>query len=75
MKYDVTAVCLDPRDGSIIAEPRVEEIDTEANELFADCAREDEVEDMYHTFWNRLNGFTNNYPHGKVVVLTVEKAA
>ena len=75
MKYNVKAVSVDPYDGTPNTEPRVEEIDTEANELFADCAREDEVEDMYHTFWNRLNGFTNNYPHGKVVVLTVAKAA
>lgn len=69
--FSVTAISLNEF-GEALCDPRIEEIDTDNNEIFSDCYREDEVEDRYLAYWNRLNGFTNSYPHGKVVVLKVE---
>lgn len=74
MKYDVTAICVDPPTGDVIAGPRVETIDTEENDLFRGATGPWEVEDMYHTFWNRLNdSWERDFPFGKekVVVLSV----
>ena len=72
-EYNVTAVCLDVTDGAIIAPARTETIDTDTNVLFRGCTSEADVEDAYEEFWNRLNGFTNNLPDGKVKVLRVEE--
>jgi hypothetical protein len=74
MLYDVTAVCLNVQTGELVAPARTERIDTEANVIFKPCKNEAEVEDRYEAFWNRLNGFTNNLPDGKVKVLRVEAA-
>lgn len=74
MKYDVTAVCLDVETGQVIAGPRTEQIDVEENVIFSSCRDAADVEDKYEGYWNRLNGFTNHLPHGKVKVLTVEAA-
>lgn len=52
---------------------RDEIIDTEENELFADCRTPYEVEDRYETFWNRLN---DNYKNFEIVkVLNVREVA
>jgi hypothetical protein len=60
--YDVTAIALDRRTGARVTAPRVERIDTEDNELFAGCANELDVHEMYEQFWN-----------GLVRVLTVQR--
>ena len=75
MIYTVNAVCLNVETGDVIAGPREELIDTATNELFAGCANAADVEDAYEAFWNRLNGFTNRLPDGKVKVLTVKGAS
>lgn len=77
MKYAVTAMCVDPGTGDIIAQPREEIIDTETNDLFRGASGPWEVEDVYHSFWNRLNpSWETDFPTGKekVVVLSVEPA-
>ncbi|MDA0307215.1 MAG: hypothetical protein O2832_00665 [Proteobacteria bacterium] len=52
---------------------RDEIIDTEENEMFADCRTPYEVEDRYETFWNRLN---DNYENSEIVkVLNVREVA
>jgi len=76
--YDVTAIALDPRTGSVVAGPRAERIDTDTNELFTGCSRAWEVEDVYEAFWNRLNDdWETQFPpgHHKVKVLTVSLVA
>jgi hypothetical protein len=72
--YDVKAIALNPRSGSVVAGPRVERIDTDTNELFSTCSTEWEVEDTYEAFWNRLNqSWELHFPNDqdKVKVLTV----
>lgn len=72
--YDVKAIALNPRSGSVVAGPRVERIDTDTNELFSTCGTEWEVEDTYEAFWNRLNqSWELHFPNDqdKVKVLTV----
>jgi hypothetical protein len=74
MKYAVTSMSVDPRTGAQISAPRIEEIDTEANELFGEAHSPWDVEDVYHAFWNRLNdSWEHSFPsdHHKVVVLSV----
>ena len=73
MKFNVKAVSLNVETGEPTAPARTELIDTAANVLFRGCDDETSVEDKYEAFWNRINGFTNDFPHGKVKVLTVEK--
>ena len=72
MKFTINAICLDVKTGAIVAGPREEVIDTKTNELFTGVTTPEEAEDRYEAFWNRLNGFTNNLPDGKVKVLTVK---
>lgn len=74
--YDVKAIALNPRTGSVVAGPRVERIDTDTNELFSTCRSEWEVEDTYEAFWNRLNqSWELHFPkdHDKVKVMTVTR--
>ena len=74
--YDVKAIALNPRTGSIVGGPRVERIDTDINELFSTCSSEWEVEDTYEAFWNRLNqSWELHFPkdQDKVKVLTVTR--
>jgi hypothetical protein len=76
--YDVKAIALNPRSGSVVGGPRVERIDTDTNELFSTCSSEWEVEDMYEAFWNRLNqSWELHFPNDqdKVKVLTVTQVA
>jgi len=79
MKYIVTAMCVHPVTGDIIAPAREESIDTEDNELFAECEHPWEVEDAYHSFWNRLNYRSADDAYrlhvGKVVVLNVKEGS
>ena len=66
MKYLVTAIAVDPNDGTIVGGPRDEEIDTETNELFHHRMTPWEVEDAYEAFWNRLNSsWEHDFPYGK----------
>jgi hypothetical protein len=74
--YDVLAIAMDPLDGSPIAAPRVERIDTSSNELFTACEGEWDVEDVYEAFWNRLDeSWETEFPAGKekVKVLAVTR--
>ncbi len=74
--YDVKALALKPRTGSIVGGPRVERIDTDTNELFSPCSSEWEVEDTYEAFWNRLNhSWELHFPkdQDKVKVLMVTR--
>ena len=76
MQFDVTAIALDPRTGAVVAEPRTERIDTDANELFHGCDSPWDVEDVYEAFWNRLNNsWEIAFPPGKekVKVVRVEQ--
>jgi hypothetical protein len=72
VRYDVTAIGVDPETAAVIAGPRTERIDTEVNELFADCDGPWDVEDRYEAFWNRLNdSWESNFPAGKEKVKVV----
>ncbi len=74
--YDVKAIALNPRTGSVHGGRRVERIDTDTNELFSTCSSESEVEDTYEAFWNRLNqSWELHFPNDqdKVKVLTVTR--
>jgi hypothetical protein len=74
--FDVTAVSVDPRFPDTFSPPRTERIDTEENELFYQCSSPWEVEDMYHTFWNRLSSdWEWEFPahKEKVLVISVER--
>jgi hypothetical protein len=76
MQYDVTAIGLDPLTGDVVAGPRTERIDAEANELFHGCDGLWAIEDAYEAFWNRLNdSWERAFPAGqaKVKVLRVEE--
>lgn len=78
MKYDVTAIGLDPLTGDVVAGPRTERIDPDTNELFEECAGLWDIEDAYEAFWNRLNDtWERGFPKGqaKVKVLRVEEIA
>jgi hypothetical protein len=55
MKYDVTAIALDPMTGAVLAGPRTDRIDPETNDLFRECRGPWEIEDAYEAFWNRLD--------------------
>ena len=52
--YDVTAIVVDRRTGDVVTAPRVERIDTDDNELFAECNDELEVHREYEEFWEAL---------------------
>ena len=78
MKYEVTAVAVDPRYPNTFSEARTEEIDTEANELFRTCHGPWDVEDRYAQFWNRLSGsWEHGLPAGreKVLVISVREVS
>ena len=78
MKYEVTAVSVDPRYPNTFSEARTEVIDPETNVLFEDCTGPWDVEDAYERFWNRLNpGWEYDYPAGKekVKVIKVEEVS
>ncbi len=74
MQFIVKAVALDIDTGEPLVPAREETIDTTTNALFEGLTHEAEIEDRYEEFWNRLNGFTNDLPDGKVKVLTVTRA-
>jgi hypothetical protein len=76
MKYDVTAIGLNPRTGAIVAGPRTERIDPETNIAFQGCEGPREIEEAYEAFWNPLNlSWEWLFPRGKekVKVLRVEE--
>jgi hypothetical protein len=68
MKYDVTAIAVDPATGDKIAGPRTEQIDT-TDRLFLGCISERLVREKYESFWNDKPNLTE-----RIVVLTVEAA-
>ena len=77
MQYIVTAIAIDPTAGTIVGGPRDEEIDTETNELFSMASSPWEVEDIYESFWNRLNAsWEYDFPthKEKVKVISVKAA-
>lgn len=77
MQFNVTAFSIDPTNGDVLSQPRVELIDTETNELFHGLYRPWEIEDQFTAFWNRLNpSWEHDFPSGKekVVVVSVEQA-
>jgi hypothetical protein len=53
MIYEVTAISIDAHGG--ISAARTEEIDTETNEMFSEARGPWEIEDIYESYWNRLN--------------------
>lgn len=76
MRYDVTAMSINPKTGEVVYPPTVERIDTETNELFSACENAWDVEDVYTAFWNRLDeSWQQRWPRGKdkVVVVSVKK--
>ncbi len=76
MRYDVTAIRLNPQTGAVVEGPRTERIDPETNIVFQGCDGPWEIEDAYEAFWNRLNlSWEWLFPHGKgkVKVLHVEE--
>lgn len=76
MKFIVTAIAFDPENPTEIMGPRDEEIDTEENVLFGECSSEWDVEDVYESFWNRLNDhWEGDFPAGKQKVKVVKVAA
>jgi hypothetical protein len=78
MKYDVTAVGLNPQTGAIVGGPRTERIDPETNVIFDGCEGLWEIEDMYEAYWNRLNdSWELAFPsdQAKVKVVRVERVA
>lgn len=76
MKYIVTAIAIDPADPTNVMGPRDEEIDTDANILFASCESEWDVEDAYELFWNRLNeSWETDFPAGKEKVKVIKVVA
>jgi hypothetical protein len=72
MRFLITAISFDA-DGNVMHGKatdgqgrRTEEVDTEANPLFADCRGRWDVEDTYEAFWNRINNFwETDFPAGK----------
>jgi hypothetical protein len=75
MRYDVTAIGLDPETGVVLGGPRTERIDPATNPVFEGCERPWEVEDAYEAFWNRIDSaWELEFPRGKekVKVLRVE---
>ncbi len=74
MKYDVTAISIDPKHPNIVSPARTERIDTVTNELFHGATGPWDVEDRYEHFWNRLNDdWERSFPadHEKVKVVSV----
>jgi hypothetical protein len=75
MRYDVTAIGLNPQTGTVVAGPRTERIDPETNVVFEGCEGPWDIEDAYETFWNRINtSWEYVFPRDqrKVKVLRVE---
>jgi hypothetical protein len=75
MRYDVTAIGLNPRTGAVVAGPRTERIDPETNVVFEGCEGPWDIEDAYETFWNRIDtSWEYVFPRdqAKVKVLRVE---
>lgn len=75
MKFLVTAVAINRATGHREGEPRTEGIDTDSNDLFKGTTSPWKVEDIYETFWNRLNPRAEWNPDregSKIVVLKVE---
>jgi hypothetical protein len=76
VKFVVTALAINPTTGEVVAGPREEVIDTATNELFGHCTGPWEVEDMYESFWNRLNdSWEKNFPSDKQKVKVVNVKA
>lgn len=62
MRYLIKAVTLDSRTGEVVHGSATDrfgvvesEIDTATNPIFAECDGPWSVEDMFETYWNRLN--------------------
>jgi hypothetical protein len=75
MRYDVTAVGLNPQTGAVVAGPRTERIDPATNIGFEGCEGPWDIEDAYETLWNRINtSWEYLFPRDqeKVKVLRVE---
>jgi hypothetical protein len=75
MRYDVTAIGLNPQTGAVVAGPRTERIDPETNVVFEGCEGPWDIEDAYENFWNRINtSWEYLFPRDqeKVKVLRVE---
>jgi hypothetical protein len=75
MIYKVTAFSFNPQRPEVVSPPRVEDIDTETNELFFGATGPWDVEDRYEAFWNRLNdSWETAFPgyKEKVKVVSVE---
>jgi len=76
MIYVVTAVSVDPRYPNTFSEARTEEIDNETNELFYMASSPWEVEDVYESFWNRLNpSWEYDFPEHKEKVKVISVVA
>jgi hypothetical protein len=78
VKYDVTAVALDPLTGAVVAGPRTDRIDPEANPLFRGCQSPWEIEDAYEAFWNRPDdSWERGFPYEaeKIKVLRVKEVS
>jgi hypothetical protein len=54
MKYDVTAIGLNPETGAVVGGPRTERVDPQTNIVFEGCKAPREIADVYEAFWNRL---------------------
>lgn len=80
MKFRVTSIGIDATvepfhilPPHLVVEPRVEDVDTESNQLFADCKNIRDLEIQYEDFWNFLYSDTALHsPCEKVKVLTVQ---
>lgn len=74
MKFKIRAVTFDLRtEPHRMTAPRDEVVNTDVNEIFADCETIRDVEIRYEDFWNYLN--SENAVHNiaaKVKVLSVE---
>lgn len=78
MKFEVTAIAINPQTNEIVADPRTEEINTLDNTIFRGCRTPWDIEDQYEAFWNRLNeSWEYNFPQGKekVKVISVTQVA
>jgi hypothetical protein len=72
MKYEVTAIAIDPQHPNLVSPARTEEIDTETNELFRDARGPWDVEDIYERFWNRFHdSWEHDFPSGKEKVKVI----
>jgi len=55
MKVNVTARAINRTTKEPITEERVEQINTETEEIFKKCVTSNDVKKVYESFWNDLN--------------------